>query len=123
MREIIVRLKPGEQISIKVIEARSGQPTKKQQVVEEYKQFIRQTADDVWGDLQSGRVGDQDNFHMNYREDLAKIAKKITRVRIPLRDLRQITSDVLQHAPHNKLPQSEIESMVKTYEKLLAKTS
>lgn len=120
MREIIVRLKPGEQVTIKVIEPKSGQPTKKQQVVEDYKKLIRETADDV-RNLQSGRIEDQDNFDADHGSAFAVIAKEIVRTRISRKYLRQITADVLKNAP-NQPPLSEVTGMVNIYSRVLRET-
>lgn len=117
MKEFVVTLQPGDQVTIKVVEPKSGQSTKKQQVVENYKQLIRETADDV-RKLQSGRIEDQDNFDADHGREFADIALKIVKVRIPKRDLRQITADVLKNAP-NQPPLPEVSGMVNMYSRIL----
>ncbi|MDO8610626.1 MAG: hypothetical protein Q7R95_08830, partial [bacterium] len=120
MREIIVRLKPGEQVTIKVIEPKSGQPTRKQQVVEDYKELIRKTADDI-RKLQSGKIEDRDSFDADHGREFAVIAKEIVMTRISKRNLRQITADVLKNAP-NQPPLSEVTGMVNIYSRVLRET-
>lgn len=117
MKEIVLKLKPGDQVIIKVAESKIGQSTKKQKVIEDYKRIIRETADDV-RKLQSGKIKDRDNFDADHGKSFAEVAKAIVKVRIPKKDLRQITADVLKNAP-NQPPLSEVNGMVEIYSRTL----